>query len=259
MKVLNLYDHGLGSYTDQREFKQGGGGLPVLALKMQLQKNGLMLREETDIAAVLTDTAIITRQRDPRRRARSGATRRATRRRTCGGGRGNARCARTSRACSREVYDGLAENPSILEAIKYTNLGSLTPELLARMFEVDELYIADGVVNTAEKGQAESISRIWGKDFVLGYHTKEPPSPLLDQPTCGYIVRLGDDLAADGMQNDQQRAAALVSRLRRAARSARRHGRRAPSSRRRRRASRPRSPEGHALPRQERDRVTRDE
>jgi hypothetical protein len=200
-KVLNLNDHGLGSYTDQREFKQGGGGLPVLALKMQLQKNGLMLREETDIAATLTDTAVITNNE------------------TLGGGaqwdqngsnpkKDVRRWARQCKfrpnigACSREVYDVLCENASILEAVKYTNLGSVTKELLARIFELDELFVADGVVNTAEKGQAESLARIWGKDFVLGYRTKEPPSPLLDQPTGGYIVRLGDELAVDGMKND---------------------------------------------------------
>lgn len=69
----------------------------------------------------------------------------------------------------KQVYDKLVDHPAFLERVKYSQLGVMTPELLARVFDVERVIIAAAGKNTAVEGQTDSMSYIWGKNAILAY------------------------------------------------------------------------------------------
>lgn len=82
------------------------------------------------------------------------------------------------------VFNALKNHEDILDRIKYTQKGIVTADLLATLFEVDNVYVAWGVVNSAPKGQDASVSFIMGKHALLCYSA---PNPGLKKPSAGYI------------------------------------------------------------------------
>ncbi len=82
-----------------------------------------------------------------------------------------------------EVFKELKEHPDILDRIKYTQKGVVTREILAGLFEVDNIYIPYAVRNTAKEEATDSMSFIYGKNALLCYVEK---SPGIMKPTAGY-------------------------------------------------------------------------
>lgn len=88
----------------------------------------------------------------------------------------------------RAVFDALLDHPDIIDRVKYGQAGVGQPamanaDILARLFEVDELLVMDAIENTAVEGRNASHSFIGGKKALLTYST---PSPGLMTPTAGY-------------------------------------------------------------------------
>ncbi len=83
----------------------------------------------------------------------------------------------------REVYEIVREHPKVLDRIKYTQVGVLTPELLATLFDVEKVIISGGLENTANEADAAALSFIWGKNVYLGYVA---PRPSLKTASWGY-------------------------------------------------------------------------
>lgn len=69
----------------------------------------------------------------------------------------------------KQVFDMLAEHPQIIERIKYSQLGVLTEELLARIFQVSQVLVGEAGQNTAVEGQTDSLSYVWGKHAIVCY------------------------------------------------------------------------------------------
>jgi major capsid protein E len=69
----------------------------------------------------------------------------------------------------KQVFDILIEHPAIIERIKYSQLGVVSAELLARVFQVDKILVGEAGSNTAKEGQTDSLSYIWGKNAVVAY------------------------------------------------------------------------------------------
>ena len=86
----------------------------------------------------------------------------------------------------REIYERVREHPKVIERIKYTQVGVLTPQLLSTLWDIDEVVIAGGGENTANEGQADVLSYIWGKNVYIGYVT---PRAGLKQPSWGYHLQ----------------------------------------------------------------------
>ncbi len=82
------------------------------------------------------------------------------------------------------VYKALKNHPDVLERIKYTQRGIVSKDILAALFDVEEVLVAEAVQNTAEKGVAEANSFIFGKHALLVYAA---PRPALKTPSAGYI------------------------------------------------------------------------
>lgn len=85
---------------------------------------------------------------------------------------------------SEWVFNALKNHPDILDRIKYTQKGMVTRELLASLFELDEVLVASAVENTAVKGQNGNFSFFCGKHALLTY---SPAKPALKKPSAGYI------------------------------------------------------------------------
>lgn len=82
------------------------------------------------------------------------------------------------------AFNALKNHEDILDRIKYTQKGIVTADLLATLFEVEHVYVAWGVVNTAAKGAEANVSFIMGKHALLCYSN---PRPALRKPSAGYI------------------------------------------------------------------------
>lgn len=82
------------------------------------------------------------------------------------------------------AFNALKNHEDILDRIKYTQKGIVTADLLATLFEVEHVYVAWAVVNSAAKGAEANINFIMGKNALLCYSN---PRPALRKPSAGYI------------------------------------------------------------------------
>lgn len=69
----------------------------------------------------------------------------------------------------RSVFSVLARHPKIVKAYHGNagDSGIATREFLAQLFELDQVLVGDSWHNTAKKGQALSLSRLWGNHCAL--------------------------------------------------------------------------------------------
>ena len=82
------------------------------------------------------------------------------------------------------VFNALKNHEDILDRIKYTQKGIVTADLLATLFEIEHVYVAWAVVNSASKGAEDNVGFIMGKHALLCYAA---PAPALKKPSAGYI------------------------------------------------------------------------
>lgn len=82
------------------------------------------------------------------------------------------------------VFNALRRNPYITDQFKYTSAESITAEMLARLFNVDEVLVGRAVYNSAAKGAAKSMAYVWPTEYCLTFY--RPPSPGLEEPALGY-------------------------------------------------------------------------
>lgn len=90
----------------------------------------------------------------------------------------------------KDVYKTLRNHSTVLERIKYTERGRVTPQLLAALLappDVDdfEVLVAKAIENTAKEGAADSMAYIANPKDALLVHAA--PSPGLMTPSAGYI------------------------------------------------------------------------
>jgi hypothetical protein len=84
------------------------------------------------------------------------------------------------------AYQALRKHPLVIDRIKYTSqpdAKSITPQMLAAMFDIDEVVVAKAVYNSAAEGLAGTYNFIVGNVALLCYAAE---SPGLMEPTAGY-------------------------------------------------------------------------
>src|SRR5690606_9898395 len=86
----------------------------------------------------------------------------------------------------QEVFDVLANHPLVIDRIKYTGRDSVTPEMLARLFDVEQFLVGSAVENASREGQADNLQYIWGKHCFVGYRA---PRPSLRTVTAASLFR----------------------------------------------------------------------
>lgn len=86
------------------------------------------------------------------------------------------------------AFVALTNNPSILERIKYqgseANPANVTANVLAQLFGLDEVVVAESVYNAAPYGAADDMRFICNPDDALLTYTTNAPS--IDEPSAGY-------------------------------------------------------------------------
>lgn len=75
---------------------------------------------------------------------------------------------------SRDAFNALKVNESINERLKYTMPDTATKDLLATIFDVDNVVVARSQYNTAAPGQDPNMVNIWGTDAFLAYVDPDP-------------------------------------------------------------------------------------
>jgi hypothetical protein len=82
-----------------------------------------------------------------------------------------------------EVFDTLVDHADIVDRIKYTQTGIVTPDLLANVFNVSRVFVPESIKNTATEGATDSMAHVFGKSALLVYSA---PTPGLRRPSGGY-------------------------------------------------------------------------
>lgn len=101
----------------------------------------------------------------------------------------------------KQVYDMLIEHPQIIERIKYSQLGIVTTELLARLFQVEQVLVGEAGKNGAAEGQTDSLSYIWGKSALVAYIA---PQVRLRMVTLGLTFTYGVRTAKRWRDEDRE-------------------------------------------------------
>jgi hypothetical protein len=100
------------------------------------------------------------------------------------------------------VFEALAEHPDIKEKFKYTSSDSVTTDMLARVFHVDEVIVGSAVYETADEGATSSRAHALGNHCLVGYRA---PRPSLRMPSCGYTITWSGTGNAQGISVDRYR------------------------------------------------------
>lgn len=87
----------------------------------------------------------------------------------------------------RAVYDALLDHPELVDRIKFSvksegDAALVTKNVLAQIFELDEVLVMDAIQNTAVEGATESNAFIAGKSALLVY---TPSAPSLMSVAAG--------------------------------------------------------------------------
>jgi hypothetical protein len=87
------------------------------------------------------------------------------------------------------VFEALKIHPVIKEIIKYTERAIVTAQLLAAVFEVEEVLVGAVLRRTSKEGTSDVLADVWGKDVLTFYAEK---SPSLKRASFGYQMREED-------------------------------------------------------------------
>jgi hypothetical protein len=86
----------------------------------------------------------------------------------------------------RQVYDALQTHPEFLDRVnrgQTSGPAKVTTQLMADLFGVNEVLVANAVYNSAAEGATVSNSFIVGKQALLYYRTD---NPTIEEATAGY-------------------------------------------------------------------------
>lgn len=95
----------------------------------------------------------------------------------------------------RAVWTYLSQHPKICKAIfgNNTDAGIVSRQAFASLFELEEVLVGEGWLNTAAKGQPVNMQRIWGKHASFFNRNKEADTEF--GVTFGLTAQFGDRVA----------------------------------------------------------------
>ena len=82
-----------------------------------------------------------------------------------------------------QVFRKLKNHPDIVDRMKYTTNQNITADIVARMLEIDNLYISRSIRATNLENETAAYGFNFGKHALLCYTA---PSPGIMQPSAGY-------------------------------------------------------------------------
>lgn len=82
-----------------------------------------------------------------------------------------------------QTFRQLKNHPDLVDRIKYTSQQTLTPQMMANLFDIDRVLVAKAIKATNVEGATAAYSFVYGKHAALFY---VPPNPGLMTPSAGY-------------------------------------------------------------------------
>lgn len=185
-------DHALKEFIPDEVVDQTDAGLDPLVDATENVTERLLIGKEVELATMLTDTTQVTQNvtlagvtqwsdyvnSDPLidvRNARIAI-------------RGQIFRTPNTLILGQQVFDILVDHPDIIDRLKYSQLGVVTEELLARLFQVETVLIGSAGKNSGTEGAVDTLSYVWGKNAVLLYVA---PRAGLRQVSAGYTFQYG--------------------------------------------------------------------
>lgn len=83
-----------------------------------------------------------------------------------------------------EAFAKLKRHPDIIDLMKYTQTGIVTTQLMAQIWDLDNIYIAQAIKATNIEGETAAYDFTHGKHAWLGYVNNNPG---LLAPSAGYV------------------------------------------------------------------------
>jgi len=80
-------------------------------------------------------------------------------------------------------FRALKVHTSIVDRVKYTSADSITEQMLAKLFSLQEVLVGKATYETAAEGLASSMGWIWTNNALLAYME---PNPGLKKPSAMY-------------------------------------------------------------------------
>lgn len=76
-------------------------------------------------------------------------------------------------AMSSTDFESLKYHPDVKELYVYTGGLAVNPstKMVANVFGLDDIFVANSTKNTATEGQADALSQVWGENAVLFYRS----------------------------------------------------------------------------------------
>lgn len=102
----------------------------------------------------------------------------------------------------RAVYTQLIQHPKVVQAVFKTSQGAgvVPRQGLADLFELDQVLVGESFVNTAKKGQAATLSRVWGKHATLLF--RDVLADTQRGTTFGFTAQFGGRIAGSFEDKD---------------------------------------------------------
>jgi hypothetical protein len=85
---------------------------------------------------------------------------------------------------SASAFKAIKNNKNVIERFKYTGRDSITPEMLAAIFDVERVIVGKAVVSD-DKG---AMTDVWGNNTVLAYVPTTPSG--MEEPSYGYTYTM---------------------------------------------------------------------
>jgi len=93
------------------------------------------------------------------------------------------------------VFTKLRTHPKVAKAV-LGNAGDVTVatrEAIASLLELEDIFVGEGFLNTAKKGQAATMARVWGKHCALIY--RDSLADASNGTTFGFTAEFGSRIA----------------------------------------------------------------
>jgi len=116
-----------------------------------------------------------------------------------------------------EAFRQLKNHPDLVDRIKYTSSQTITEDMLARMFDVDKVYVSKAIKATNAEGATGAYAFTTGKTAMLCHVA---PAPGLLTPSAGYTFQwtgvsggLGATIGTSSFRLESLRATRIEAEL----------------------------------------------
>lgn len=93
------------------------------------------------------------------------------------------------------VWSKLRMHPEVVKAVlgNSGDSGMVSRQAVAELFELEDVVVGRGWIDTTKKGQTPSLTRVWGKHISLIY--RDRLADAASGTTFGFTARFGDPIA----------------------------------------------------------------